>query len=150
MLEPGANWTASQIAFIAADVSSRSMSSRDSKSSSLFRHCVRLTNYQNPYDPVLKLSNIKRVGVAPRVGRIGLPDGAPQKAVNVNCGPYFELLEEAGDVSGVWGHSWYFGDQGFAADLAHTLAGDIDRNYIPTRSRDADRGLSLKLADTAG
>lgn len=144
------NWTASQIAFIAADVSSRSMSSRDSKSSSLFRHCVRLTNYQNPYDPVLKLSNIKRVGVAPRVGRIGLPDGAPQKAVNVNCGPYFEPLEETGDVSGVWGHSWYFGDRGFAEDLAHTLAGDIDRNYIPTRSRDADGGLNLRPADTAG
>jgi esterase/lipase superfamily enzyme len=144
------NWTASQIAFIAADVSSRSMSSRDSKSSSLFRHCVRLTNYQNPYDPVLKLSNIKRVGVAPRVGRIGLPDGAPQKAVNVNCGPYFEPLEETGDVSGVWGHSWYFGDRGFADDLAHTLAGDIDRNYIPTRSRDADGGLNLRPADTAG
>lgn len=141
------NWTASQIALIGADVSARSMSGQDSKSSSLYRHCVRLTNYQNPYDSVLKLSNIKRMGVAPRVGRIGLPDDAPPKAVNVNCGPYFTSLEAVNAGPGVWEHSWYFGDQGFADDLAHTLAGDVDRDYIPTRRRD-DRGR-LRL-DPAG
>ncbi|KAA3641164.1 MAG: alpha/beta hydrolase [Armatimonadetes bacterium] len=137
------NWSASQVVFIGADVSSRSMSADDSKSSSVYRHCVRLTNYQNPYDSVLKLSNIKRVGVAPRVGRTGLPDSAPGKAVNVNCGPYFSSIQEKPGTIGAWDHSWHFDDPMFAKDLAHTLAGDIDRNYIPTRQRDGRGELVL-------
>lgn len=137
------NWTVSQIAFIGADVSARSMSETDSKSSSIYRHCVRLTNYQNPFDSVLKLSNIKRVGVAPRVGRVGLPQDVPHKAVNVNCGPYFNELKEDSSVPGTWSHSWHFGDAGFARDLTHTLRGDIDRNFIPTRIL-KPTGLELK------
>ena len=137
------NWTASQIVFIGADVSAKSMGAGDSKSSSLYRHCIRLTNYQNPYDPVLKLSNIKRVGVAPRAGRIGLPGTAPQKAVNVNCGAHFTELDPGEDTAGVWGHSWFFEDDGFARDLVYTIKGDIDRNYIPTRTRAPDGSLFL-------
>lgn len=136
------NWTVSQIAFIGADVSARSMSETDSKATSIYRHCVRLTNYQNPFDSVLKLSNVKRVGVAPRVGRVGLPETAPQKAVNVNCGPHFHKLPEDKSVPGTWAHSWHFGDPGFARDLALTLRGDIDRNFIPTRTLGAT-GLEL-------
>lgn len=82
-------WKASQIAFSGADVSRRSMKDTESHSKSLYRHCVRLTNYQNPHDSVLKLSNTKRIGLAPRVGRVGLADNAGHKAVNVNCGPYY-------------------------------------------------------------
>lgn len=130
------NWSVSQITFIGADVSSASMSAQDSKSSSIYRHCVRLTNYQNPYDSVLKLSNIKRVGVAPRVGRVGLPASAPPKAINVNCGPLFATLKKGRTgVShiGSWDHSWHIGNKRFTEDLAFTLKGDIDRRYIPTR-----------------
>lgn len=136
------NWSTSQIAFIAADVSSKSMGTPDSKSSSLYRHCVRLTNYQNPYDSVLKLSNVKRVGVAPRVGRVGLPEDTPDKAVNVDCGPYFKALDEQ-DIDGAWDHSWHFQDAGFAKDLAETLRGDVDRNYFDTRERRSDGSLVL-------
>lgn len=139
------NWSVSQIMFIGADVSSKSMSEHDSKSSSIYRHCVRLTNYQNPYDSVLKLSNIKRVGVAPRVGRIGLPESVPQKAVNVNCGPFFSKLKKGKKrVShiGGWDHSWHIGNGRFAKDLAATIKGDIDRHYIPTR-RDVNGDLQL-------
>ena len=131
-------WTVSQIALIGGDISSRSLSDADSKSKSLFRHCVRLTNYQNPYDSVLKLSDTKRIGLAPRVGRVGLPGDAPRKAVNVNCGPYFSGLDEHAltqgvDYYGSFDHSWHIGDITFATDLASTLAGDIDRHQIPTR-----------------
>jgi hypothetical protein len=135
----------SQIAFVAADVAAKSMRETDSKASSIYRHCVRLTNYWNPFDAILKLSNIKRVGVAPRAGRVGLPEDAPQKAVNVNCGPHFDKLppKEDPNVPGAWSHSWYFGDKGFARDLAHTIQGDIDRNFIPTRATGAT-GLELK------
>ena len=136
------NWTVSQVAFIGADVSDRSMSAADSKSSSIYRHCVRLTNYQNPYDSVLKLSNIKRVGVAPRVGRVGLPESAPRKAVNINCGPYYHKHKKDGAGSSS-SHSWYFDDPGFARDLAHTLQGDIDRDFIPTRQA-GQHGLELQ------
>jgi esterase/lipase superfamily enzyme len=137
------NWTVSQIAFISADISARSMSAQDSKTSSLFRHCVRLTNYQNPFDSVLKLSNVKRVGVAPRVGRVGLPAGAPEKSVNIGCGPYFHELPEKADTLGSWAHSWQFADEGFAKDLALTLHGDIDRSFLPTRKLDPQGGLLL-------
>lgn len=131
-------WTVSQIAFIGGDISSRSMSINDNRSKSLYRHCVRLTNYQNPYDSVLKLSNTKRIGLAPRVGRVGLPDDAHQKAINVNCGPYFNSLDKDAltqgiDYYGSFPHSWHIGDATFAHDLASTIAGDIDRHKIPTR-----------------
>ncbi len=137
------NWTASQVVFIGADVSAKSLGIEDSKSSSLYRHSIRLTNFQNPYDSVLKLSNIKRVGVAPRAGRVGLPERVPHKAVNVNCGPYFRTLMPDPDTTGSWEHSWYFDSPLFAEDLALTLKGDIDRNYIPTRRRGPDGELVL-------
>ncbi|WP_319574289.1 alpha/beta hydrolase [uncultured Desulfobacter sp.] len=131
-------WTVSQIAFIGGDISSRSMSVNDTKSKSLYRHCVRLTNYQNPYDSVLKLSNTKRIGLSPRVGRVGLPDDAHKKAINLNCGPYFKRLDEDAlsqgvDYYGSFPHSWHIGDETFAQDLALTIAGNIDRHKIPTR-----------------
>jgi len=131
------------LVFIAADVSRQAMSAGDSKSSSIYRHCVRLTNYSNPYDKVLKLSNIKRVGVAPRAGRVGLPGDAGEKAVNVDTGAYFSTLEEREDAIGAWSHSWQIGDPQFTCDLLETLRGDVDRMCIKTRV--ADRGrLALK------
>src|SRR5262249_8329749 len=60
------NWTVSQLAFISGDVSSASMSADNPTTESLFRHCVRMTNYTNHFDSVLKISNAKRVGLAPR------------------------------------------------------------------------------------
>ncbi len=138
------NWNVSQLCLVGADVSSRSMSASDSKSSSIYRHCTRLTNYQNPYDKVLKLSNIKRVGVAPRVGRIGLPDDHSDKAVNVNCGAYFARKDrKKATFIGAYDHSWYFGDKVFARDLAATLQGDIDRHFIPGRQKDEHGALHL-------
>ena len=94
-------WKVIQIALIGGDVSRRSMQDKEGKSVSLYRHCVRLTNYQNPHDSVLKLSNTKRIGLAPRVGRAGLPDNASDKAVNVNCGAYYKTLNEDNLTEGV-------------------------------------------------
>lgn len=127
------NWTVSQIMFIGADVSSGSMSSDNAKSSSIYRHCIRLTNYSNPFDAALKLSNVKRVGVAPRVGRIGLPSVIPENAVNVNCGNYYDENESAIESIGTKSHSWYIGNEQFTKDMFFTISGDIDRHSIPTR-----------------
>ena len=134
------NWTVSQLCLLGADVSAASMSAKDSRSRSLYRHCTRLTNYQNPYDAALKLSNVKRAGVAPRAGRRGLPDERPEKAVNVNCGDHYRgEYDEAGGN----GHSWYFRDAVFLADLAQTLAGNRDSHVVGVRRTDSNGLLHL-------
>lgn len=127
------SWSVSQVLFVGADVSAGSMADDNPKSSSLYRHAVRVTNYYNPFDGVLSLSNVKRVGVAPRVGRIGLPDDRPGKAVNVNTGPYFNANRDKFDDVDFAGHNWYFDGEVFMRDAYLTLMGEIDRNAIPTR-----------------
>lgn len=135
-------WMASQVVFIGADVSAASMRADSDSSASLYRHCVRLTNYSNQFDSVLKLSNVKRAGMAPRVGRVGLPSGAPDKAVEVDCTEYFGLLkddaavkgEDQAEVIGAFEHSWHIGNRVFARDLFETLRGDLDRHIVPTRA----------------
>ena len=128
------NWTVSQLAFISGDVSSASMSEDNSTTESLYRHCVRMTNFTNRLDSVLKISNAKRVGLAPRVGRVGLPADVPAKAVDVDCSNYFATLNPDPNAIGSFDHSWQFADPVFAQDLFETIAGNIDRTLLPTRA----------------
>jgi esterase/lipase superfamily enzyme len=145
-----ASWMVSQIAFIGADISSASLAANSDSTQSLYRHCTRLTNYSNHYDSVLKLSNVKRVGLAPRVGRVGLPLNHPDKAVDVDCSEYFTQLNSSAALKatdqtesiGSFDHSWHIGNRVFAADLFETLRGDLDRAVIPTRHPEGGR---LKL-----
>jgi esterase/lipase superfamily enzyme len=126
-------WSLSQVMLIGADVSASSMGASE-VSASLYRHCVRLTNYSNPYDAVLSISNAKRVGVSPRVGRIGLPDSAPSKAVNVDVGQYYD--EHRAEFEGIVvnsDHSFYYHSTAMMQDIHHTIQGKIDRNQVPTR-----------------
>lgn len=139
------NWSVSQVLLIGGDISSDSLTADNSTSESLYRHCIRLTNYWNPYDSVLKLSNVKRLGTAPRVGRVGLPKNAPDKAVDVDCGEYFAGLDQTkATYYGAFDHSWHIGDAVFTADLLYTIRGDIDRERIPTRKIGANGELILK------
>ena len=146
-----ASWMISQIAFIGGDISSGSMAADSDSSQSLYRHCTRLTNYSNRGDSVLKLSNVKRIGLAPRVGRVGLPENHPDKAVDVDCTEYFSLLNSDAAVKaadqreaiGSFDHSWHIGNRIFAADLFEVLRDDLDRAIIPTRQQDGGR-LKLK------
>lgn len=129
-------WRIGQVAFIAGDVSSASLSEKSDWNKPMFDRIMRLTNYHNPFDAALAVSNAKRLGVAPRAGRIGLPDDVVRKALDVNCGPYFEGLQPdpaSGQMS--WTHSWYIGNRVFARDLAMTLEGAIDRDSLPTRKK---------------
>jgi pimeloyl-ACP methyl ester carboxylesterase len=149
---PNTGWMASQVVFIGADVSSDSLRTGSDSSASLYRHCVRLTNYSSQYDSVLKLSNVKRAGMAPRAGRVGLPPDAPEKAVDVDCTEYFGLLrddaavkeKDQAEVIGAFDHSWHIGNQVFARDLFETLRGDLDRHILPTRYS-VNGKLKLKL-----
>lgn len=139
--------------FAAGDVSSTSMSTDDSSAESVYRHCVRLTNYSNRHDEALDLSNVKRLGTAPRVGRIGLPGNAPQSAVNVDCTAHYEELTQEGSAIagtdspngfvGMQSHSWYFGNLTFTKDLFSVVIG-TDRTVIPTRDLGEDGGLILR------
>jgi esterase/lipase superfamily enzyme len=132
-LLPNSSWMISQIALISGDVSSNSMSADDSESKSIYLHCVRLTNYSNSYDEVLGISNVKRLGVAPRVGRIGLPDDSSDTAVNVDCSDYYKNLPDDGkDLT--FSHSWQFNDQVFIHDLYSMISG-VDRGSMPTRKQ---------------
>ncbi|CTQ34021.1 alpha/beta hydrolase [Jannaschia rubra] len=135
------SWSVSQIMLVAADVSAAGMADGNPKSSSLYRHCVRLTNYYNHYDDVLSLSNIKRIGVAPRAGRIGLPATKPAKAVDIHCGRYFNLHLGGPTVANA--HTWYFDDPVFLRDVFLTIDGAIDRVEFPTRARTQTDDLAL-------
>ncbi|MBV9555138.1 MAG: alpha/beta hydrolase [Alphaproteobacteria bacterium] len=140
------NWTVSQIALISGDISASSLTAGDSETESIYRHCIRLTNYANAHDEVLQISNVKRVGIEPRVGRVGLPDGAPVQAVNVDCSVYYgdavAPTVSATDIAA--SHSWQFDDPVFALDLAQTLNGDRDRSVITTRRPIATNRFQLK------
>jgi len=139
------DWRIGQVAFIAGDVAADSLSASSDWSAPMYRRIMRLTNYANPFDSVLAVSNAKRLGVSPRAGRSGLPLDVPRKAVNVNCGEYFVTLDpNNARFVGTWNHSWHIGNPVFARDLAMTLEGAIDRIAIPTRRPE---GLDLHLRD---
>jgi pimeloyl-ACP methyl ester carboxylesterase len=132
-----ANWTISQLAFVAADLSSASLAADNSASESLYRHCHRLTNSFSGYDAPLQVSELKRVGLSPRAGRVGLPIDAPAKACDVDCSKRYLAFSASGQSATVIGdktHSWYFHDQVWMNDLAATLRGDVDRNLIAGRT----------------
>jgi esterase/lipase superfamily enzyme len=130
------DWRIGQVAFISGDVASSSLSTTESWSQPMFKRIMRLTNYSNGFDAVLAVSNAKRLGVSPRAGRVGLPNDASPKAVNVDCSDYFEAKDAKSAVfapGANYSHSWQIGDPVFAIDLAMTIEGAIDRSTIPTR-----------------
>lgn len=136
-------WRVAQIAFIGGDVSSSSLARDSQWARPMFDRCMRLTNYANGFDHVLAISNAKRLGVAPRAGRVGLPSDAHPKAVDVDCSSYFQTIDpKKATYFGTFAHSWHIGDPVFALDLAMTLEGRIDRRCLPTR---ANAGGKLAL-----
>lgn len=134
-------WAVSQVMLVAADVSVDSLSAGNPKSSSLYRHCVRLTNYFNPMDDVLSISAVKRMGVSPRAGRNGIGQPRHEKSANVDCGPYFQTA--GWDKGPTSGHKWYFDDANFLLDVFYTISGQIDRAAFPTRKPVENHNLQL-------
>jgi esterase/lipase superfamily enzyme len=133
-----ANWTANQVVLVAGDVSSDSLAEGNSSSESLFRHAYRLTNYFSKLDAPLQASNMKRVGLSPRVGRVGLPAAMPSKAVNVDCTDRSRAMQGDAALEADGGeptHVFYFYDPQWYADLALTLDGRADRQAIDTRTQ---------------
>ncbi|WP_341675535.1 alpha/beta fold hydrolase [Niveibacterium sp. SC-1] len=139
-----AEWRIAQVVLIGGDIAADSLDASSQWSGPMFDRIVRLTNYQNRHDSVLGVSNAKRLGTSPRVGRVGLTAQAHSKCVNVDCTHYFEGKDPThSDFQGTFCHSWHIGDPTFALDLALTLEADIDRLALPTRARGID-GLALQ------
>ncbi len=138
-------WSVSQLILIGADIDQPAMSAGHGDGESMLRHAIRVTNYSNPYDEVLKLSNVKRLGLSPRIGRVGLPADAPAHAVNVNCGAYYHDMRVAGAAPcyGYDSHSWHIGDPVWADDLLLTIQDDWDRHVLPTRQVGDDGTVAL-------
>lgn len=127
-------WRIAQVVFIGADVSIASLSASSDRAAPMYERIFRITNYSNGFDKVLGVSNMKRLGTAPRAGRVGLPADIPQKALNVDCSAYFQTKDpKHSNFVGTFNHSWHIGDETFALDLALTLEGEMDRLVIPTR-----------------
>lgn len=92
------SWMVSQLILVAADISQSSLEAGHAKGQALYNHCLRLTNYYSRHDFALKMSNAKRVGLAPRAGRVGLPPAADRKAVGVDCTDYFARLKSSPEL----------------------------------------------------
>jgi esterase/lipase superfamily enzyme len=138
------DWRIAQVAFIGGDVAASSAAADSEWAAPMYRRIMRLTNYQNPFDHVLAASNAKRLGVAPRIGRVGLATNPHPKSTNVNCGEYFNTLDPKKQTFyGTFAHSWHIGSRVFTRDLALTLEGRIDRHAIPTRKA-VDNDLVLQ------
>jgi len=139
------DWRIGQVAFIGGDIASSALAIDSAWGQPLFEHALRITNYSNPFDHVLAISNAKRLGTSPRAGRVGAPvDNPHPKVVNVNCGAYFQTLDpKKQKFEGTFAHSWHIGNRVFARDLSMTLTSGIDRNAITTRVMDGTGALSL-------
>jgi esterase/lipase superfamily enzyme len=138
------DWRVAQVALIGGDIAADSLRADSEWAKPMFDRAVRLTNYSNRHDKVLGVSNAKRLGTSPRVGRVGLPHNAHPKSVNVDCSQYFAAKDPAAATfNGTFNHSWHIGDRLFALDLALTLEAASDRAALPTRLKTAD-GLTLQ------
>lgn len=138
------SWSVSQVMLLAADLSVQSLNADNPKCSSLYRHCVRLTNYYNPRDEVLSVSAVKRIGVARRAGRVGLDKPPAEKAANVYCGEYYKTTYPELPVNAQHSHAWYFDDPVLIEDVFHTISGGLDRKEFPTRGLTDQGNLSLQ------
>jgi esterase/lipase superfamily enzyme len=146
-LKTGTDWMLSQLVLIAGDVDAADFVPGNKDTESMLGHTYRLTNYFNRYDEVLQISNVKRAGVMPRAGRVGLPDNAPANTVNVDCSAHFDTIRRTGDLAAAasWSHSWYFTDEKFYLDLAQTLLGALDRSVIAGRGAGPGNTFTLQV-----
>lgn len=133
-------WRTGQVLFVSADVDHTVFSDGTPTAKAFSDHAGRFTCYTNRRDKALLASSVKRLAMAPRVGRVGLPDDAPRMMVQVDCSALFDSLGPAvtGDLNPAVSHGFYFRQRAFWDDVVLTLSGGLDRTAYP-RSRIADR-----------
>jgi pimeloyl-ACP methyl ester carboxylesterase len=147
------DWSVGQLMFAAADVDQSVFSAGNFSAVMFGQHSGRLTAYCNRYDKALLVSNAKRLDLAPRMGRVGLPDDAPALMCEVDCSELFEKAYPslAADLSPSTTHSFYFDRSEFWRDVVLTLAGGTDRRMFPTRQPDPNNPIPNRfILDPAG
>lgn len=129
-------WTLGQVLLVAGDVDYTVFSANNTSAVKFDEHAGRLTAYCNRFDKALLVSNVKKIGLAPRLGRVGLPDDSPQMMAEVDCSDLFTAVDPGlgNDLDPVATHCFYFGREEFWQDAVLTLAGGIDRSVYPNRS----------------
>jgi hypothetical protein len=130
-----AGWKVGQLIMVAADVDTTVFATGQDSAGKFDQHAARLTAYCNSYDKALAVSGAKRLDLAPRMGRVGLPDDTPAMMCEVDCSAYFDAHypDLADQLNPVTTHSFYFAQDRFWQDVVLTLAGGIDRSVFPTR-----------------
>ena len=141
------DWQVGQLMFAAADVDQTVFSAGNVSATMFAQHAGRLTAYCNRYDKALLVSNAKRIDLAPRMGRVGLPDDAPAMMCEVDCSELFEKAypQLGQNLSPATTHCFYFDRPEFWRDVVLTLAGGIDRRVFPTRDPDPDNPISNRF-----
>lgn len=136
-------WRIGQVMLVAADVDYSVFAADNTSAKSFAQYSGRLTAYVNKYDKALLASNVKRLTLAPRLGRVGLPDAAPPLMCEVDCSDLFKSVSSSliDDLSPVVTHSFYFDQPQFWRDAVLTLMGGLDRNVIPTRAPNPERSV---------
>jgi hypothetical protein len=142
-----AGWKVGQLMFAAADVDYTVFSAGTVSATMFEKHAGRLTAYCNSYDKALLVSSAKRLDLAPRMGRVGLPDDTPPMMCEVDCSQVFTLAypDIAQKLSPVTTHCFYFDQPEFWRDVVLTLGGGIDRSVIPTRLVDPSTTLQNRF-----
>jgi pimeloyl-ACP methyl ester carboxylesterase len=132
------DWRVGQLLFVAADVDYSVFSAGNFSAAMFVQHAGRLTAYCNRYDTALMVSNAKRLDLAPRMGRVGLPPDAPAMMCEVDCSDLFGIAYPGfiDELSPATTHAFYFDRPEFWRDAVLTLAGGMDRSVIPTREAD--------------
>lgn len=146
------SWSIAQLIMAAADVDYSVFSAENYSAKMFGAHSGRLTAYCNFYDKALAASEAKRLELAPRMGRVGLPPDAPPFMCKVDCSDLFDEAypDLADQLSPVTTHCFYFDRPEFWRDAVLTLAGGIDRSVIPTRSADATTTVPNRYTLTPG
>ncbi len=149
------DWRVAQILFAAGDVDRSVFSQSHATAKAFERHGARLTSYCNRFDKALAVSNAKRLELAPRLGRSGLPDDAPSMMCQVDATDLFDTrYPEISELDPAKTHGFYFSQPEFWRDVVLTLGGGIDRSAFPTRKPDTVRAVLnrylLKWSDALG
>lgn len=140
------NWSVNQLILVAADIGAGGLAEGEKTAISFDTHAGRVTTYTDRYDKALAVSNTKRLGLSPRLGRVGLPDTAPDLMCSVDCSALFDAVDPGLllHLDPQKTHCFYFDQAVFWQDVVLTLGGGIDRNFIPTRDVLAKNRFSLK------
>lgn len=146
-----ATWWIGQLLFVAPDIEAGCMADGQPAAAKFVQHAGRGTVYWNRYDKALAVSDVKRLDLAPRLGRVGLPDTAPPVMSGVDCSALFDAVDPGLKLhlDPVATHCFYFQQPVFWQDVVLTLNGGIDRNAFPTRGPAGYNRFTLNTAPVA-